>query len=60
MTIGDSSPAVAATSASSTSRRPSVDPPLPEQGAALLVAGEPDQVRVAEPLADRGRLGRVA
>ena len=35
-----------------------LDSPLPEQRAALLVAGQPDQIRVAESLADRGRLGR--
>ena len=34
------------------------DSPLLDQGAALLVAGEPDQVRVAEALADLGGDGR--
>ena len=33
-----------------------LDSSLPEQRTALLVAGQPDQVRVAEALADRGRI----
>ena len=58
MTIGDSSPAVTATMASSSSREALLDPALPDERVALLVHGQGDQVGVAEALADRGGLGR--
>jgi hypothetical protein len=58
VTTGDSSTAVATTRAWSTSRGPVLDPPLVQLCTPQLVAGEPDQVGVVEPLADRGGLGR--
>ena len=58
MTIGDSSPAVAATRTSSTSRRPSLDPSLLNQRATLVVPREPQEVVIAEPLSELGGLGR--
>ena len=57
MTIGDSSPAVTATIASSSSAGPRSTRPCSIEQRALLVHGEGEQVRVAEALADRGGLG---
>ena len=58
MTIGDSSPAVTATIASSSSLRPSATRPRSISRMPLVLGGEREQVGVAEALADRGRLGR--
>jgi hypothetical protein len=58
VTTGDSSPAVATTRVASTSRSPSSTRPWFSCARPLLVAGEPDQVGVVEPLADRGGLRR--
>jgi hypothetical protein len=57
LTIGDSSPAVIATIASSSSRRPSATCPRPDQQLARVLGGEREQVGVAEALADRHGFG---
>ncbi len=56
VTIGERAPDAAATNASSTRRRRLVDAAQPQERAGLIVAGEPDEIGVAEAVADLGRL----
>ena len=54
---GVSSPAVATTNSLVDQPQPVLDTPLLDQRAALLVAGQPDEVGVTEALADRSGFG---